>query len=448
MRLSFYGACREVTGSNILLEAAGKKILLDCGFFQGFRLAEERNYAPFSYDPKSISNVVIGHAHLDHIGRLPKLVKEGFCGQIYCTAPTKDLTQLVLEDSQKLMREEAQRNHHSPLYEEIDISKVMKLFKTIEYTKRVEISPGINLTLKNAGHILGSSLTILEADNTKLVYTSDIGNSPSQLLNPPSEIQEADYLICESTYGGRVHEDINKRMEKLSNILSSTIATSGVLMIPTFAIERAQELLHDIEHFCNIEGCEKPTFYLDSPLASKVTSVFKRYPEFMNNKLKVIHKNDDFFGLYRVNITESVEDSKAINSSPNPKVIIAGSGMINGGRIIHHLKQYIENRNNTLLIIGYQANGTLGREILDGEKEIKLFGKKYSVNSQVKAIGSYSAHADMPQLVNWISKIQNLKKLFLVHGESDQMVIFSKELKTKLNLDSVIVQQNEKYELS
>lgn len=425
-----------------------KKILLDCGLFQGFRLAEERNYAPFAYDPKSIDLVIIGHAHLDHVGRLPKLVKDGFKGLIYCTKPTKDLLELVLIDSEKLMSEEARKDNHNPLYSEADVSSTMRLFKTISYDEQVELFPGVFVTLKNAGHILGSALTILEAEKTKLVYTSDIGNIPSTLLAPPAGIESADYLITESTYGGRVHEDVNKRLEKLSNILSTTVVTNGVLMIPSFSIERTQELLHDIEHFCTIEGCENPTFYLDSPLASKVTSVFVKYPKFLSKKLKSIHEKGDFFGLERLNITESVEESKAINTAANPKVIIAGSGMMNGGRIIHHLKQHIENKNNTLLIVGYQANGTLGRKIFDGEKEIKLFGKRFKVNAQVKAIGSYSAHADSIQLVRWISKIKNLKKAFLIHGESEQMVSLSKKLKSELQLDSVMAQQNESYDLN
>ncbi len=448
MRIFFYGACREVTGSNILFHAADKQILLARGLFQGFKMAEERDYAAFSYDPKSINAVIIGHAHLDHVGRLPKLVKDGFTGQIFCTEPTMELTKLVLEDSEKLMQEEANRDNHPPLYGKADIVKTMQLFRTINYGQPVQISQGISVTLKNAGHILGSSLTILEINNIILVYTSDIGNIPSALLDPPAEINRADYLICESTYGGRIHEDVNKRMQKLSQVLSLTIMVNGVLMIPTFAIERTQELLHDIEHFCTVEGCEKPTFYLDSPLASKVTNVFRKYPGFLSGKLKGGHEKGDFFGLERLNICERVDESKAINTSPNPKVIIAGSGMINGGRILHHLRQYIENKNSTLLIIGYQANGTLGRKIFDGEKEIKIFGKKYKVNAQVKAIGSYSAHADLPQLINWVSKISNLKKVFIVHGENKQMLTFSKELKTKLNLDSVIPQQNEHYDLS
>lgn len=448
MRVSFYGACREVTGSNILVEAAGKKILLDCGLFQGYRLAEERNFAPFSYDPRTIDALIIGHAHLDHTGRLPKLVRDGFRGQIFCTEPTKDLVQLVLEDSEKLMRDEAKRDNHSPLYLASDIKNTMQLFKTVGYDQEVLITEDVKFTLKNAGHILGSSLTIIEAEGSKLVYTSDIGNTPSALLDPPAQITDSDYLICESTYGGRIHENVNRRMEKLSEALFSTIATNGVLLIPSFAVERTQELLHDIDHFCFREGCAKPAFFLDSPLASKVTSVFKKYPNFLGKKLNNEHQKGDFFGLERLHISESVEQSKEINTAANPKVIIAGSGMMNGGRILHHLKQYIENKNSAILIIGYQASGTLGRKIFEREREIKIFNKKYEVKAKIMAIGSYSAHADLPQLVNWISKIENLKNVFIIHGESDQMLVFAKELKNKLNLDSIIAQQNEVYDLS
>jgi len=447
MRVTFYGACREVTGSNILVEASGKKILLDCGFFQGFRLAEERNYAPFAYQPSEIDALIVGHAHLDHTGRIPKLVKEGFRGRIYCTGPTKELVGFVLEDSEKLMSEEAQKDDHPPIYSKEDIKRSMELFETIGYGETLEIEDNIKLTLRNAGHILGSALTIIEADGKKLVYTSDIGNTPSDLLDPPEVIESADFLICESTYGGRIHEDRNMRMQKLSETLVSAIATSGVVMIPSFAIERTQELLHDIEHFCVSQKCEKPSFYLDSPLASKVTGVFKKYPQYLSKKLQEAHTDDNFFGLERVKITASVDESKAINSAANPKVIIAGSGMMNGGRILHHMQRYIGNANNTLLIIGYQASGTLGRKIFEGEKEVRIFGENLKVRAKVKAIGSYSAHADLPQLIEWISKIENLKRVFIVHGESEQSLVFSKNLREKLNLEPVIPQQGESYDL-
>jgi len=293
MRISFYGAAREVTGSNILVEATGKQILLDCGIFQGNKFAEERNFAPFAYHPKEIDFVIVGHAHLDHTGRLPKLVKDGFKGRIYATAPTKELTRLVLEDSAKLAREEARRNNHPPLFSENDIDNLMELFESISYDESIEISPQVKLTFKNAGHILGSAITILDSGGKRLVYTSDLGNKPSELLEPPELILNASYVICESTYGGRTHEDPSRREQKLAEIINTTVFQNGVLLIPTFAIERTQELLHDIEHFCTINKCEKPTFYLDSPLAQKVTEVFEKYPEYLSGKIRRVHKDED-----------------------------------------------------------------------------------------------------------------------------------------------------------
>ena len=269
MRVSFYGACREVTGSNILVEAAGKKILLDCGLFQGTRLSEERNFAPFLFGASAIDSVIISHAHLDHTGRLPKLFKEGFRGKIYSTGPTCELTNLVLEDCEKLMREEAERDKHNPLYSKQDIASVMQLFETVGYGERVEITENVWLTFKNAGHILGSAITLIESDGLKLGYSGDLGNNPSILLKSPDYIEDCDFLICESTYGGQVHEDAGKRHQKLAQIISATIAQSGILMIPSFAIEKTQELLHDIEDFCSVQNCQKPTFFLDSPLAFK-----------------------------------------------------------------------------------------------------------------------------------------------------------------------------------
>jgi len=445
MRVSFYGACREVTGSNILVETASKKILLDCGIFQGLKLSEERNFSPFPYNPSEIDFVIIGHAHLDHTGKLPRLVKMGFRGRIYATAPTKELTRLVLEDSAKLAREEARRNSHPPLFTNDDLDKAMELFESVSYNERVEISPQIKLTFKNAGHILGSAITVLESAGEKLVYTSDLGNKPSELLEPPEKILRADYAICESTYGGRTHEDSTRREQKLAEIINATVAQNGVLLIPTFAIERTQELLHDIEHFCSINKCEKPTFFLDSPLAQKVTGVFEKYPEYLSQKIREIHKDSDFFGLDRLKITQTVEDSKAIDFAPNPKVIIAGSGMLNGGRIIFHAQKYLGDLKNTLLIVGYQPVSSLGRRLIEGERKVKILGKTIQVRARIESIRSYSAHADLPQLLDWLGNIKVCRKVFLVHGEADQMLVLSKAIKERLNVETVAPQQGESY---
>lgn len=447
MKLTFHGACREVTGSNFLLEVTGKKILLDCGFFQGTRVAQERNYAPFPFDPKSVDALIICHAHLDHVGRIPKLVRDGFTGRIYSTAPTKELAKLVMEDNAKLMREEAKRDNHAPLYFEQHINEAMELFETLGYEEDIEIVPSCRLTFKNAGHILGSSMAIIKAEDKTIVYTSDLGNVPSELLSPPDKVDHADFVIVESTYGGRIHEDITKRHQKLNEIINTTIAQNGVLMIPAFAIERTQELLHDIEHFCTVGNCAIPTFYLDSPLAEKVTQVFAKYPEYLNVQLAKTHNNQDIFGLERLVITPSVEESQQIEFAPTPKIIIAGSGMMNGGRILYHLQNYISDLKNTVLIVGYQAKGTLGRRLLDGDGEIRIFGKKYNVGARVRAIGSYSAHADAPQIVDWIGNIGGVSKIFLVHGESNQALALSKLIRQKMNVSVLIPQQGEFFEI-
>lgn len=447
MQVCFYGACREVTGSNIFIEAQDTKILFDCGLFQGFKTAEERNFAPFPYLASEINCIIVCHAHLDHVGRLPKLYKEGFRGKIFATAPTRDLAHLVLEDTEKLMREEAERDGGPVLYTREHVEGVMGLFSEVSYDKRVQIAHDLSITLKNAGHILGSATCLLETDGKKLVYTSDLGNTPSVLLKGTEDVSEADYVICESTYGGRVHENVNRRKEKLAEVINWTISQNGVLMIPTFAIERTQELLHDIDDFCSVSGCEKPTFYLDSPLAQKVTQVFGKYPDFLNSTLRNEHKDNDFFGLDRVHITSTVDESKQIENAPNPKVIIAGSGMMNGGRILHHAIAYLPEEKNMLLIVGYQAQGTLGRRLFEGEASVKIFGKAVNVAARVKSIGSYSAHADMPQIIGWISKIKEVKKVFLVHGETDQSTILSTELRKELNVEVLIPQQGESYEL-
>lgn len=444
MRLSFFGAAREVTGSNTLVQIFDKKILIECGLFQGFKMAEERNFQDFPYNPAEIDFVIVCHAHLDHTGRLPKLVKDGFSGKVFCTSPTKELARLVLEDSEKLMREEAEKDDSQALYTIEHIQKLMGQVITLDYDKKFKVSDGINITFKNAGHILGSATLLIESADGKLVYTSDLGNTPSLLLNPPDTWTDADYLICESTYGGRVHEDILARKEKLADIIFSVIAAGSVLMIPTFAIERTQELLHDIDDFCTIKKCDKPKFFLDSPLAEKVTNVYKKYSEYFSEKLKREHPDNDFFGETRFEATSSVEASKAIDKAPNPKVIIAGSGMMNGGRILFHLAKYLPDEKNTLLIVGYQARGTLGRRLLEGADEVKIFRQKIPVRAKIKAIGSYSAHADMPQIISWVSKIKGLKRVFLVHGETDQSLVLAKKM-GELGLSCEIPQQGESY---
>lgn len=447
MILEFLGAAREVTGSCIIITSGKNRILLDCGFFQGSKFAEERNYSPFAFEAMEISTVVLCHAHLDHVGRVPLLYKRGFRGKIISTAPTKELTYLVLEDTLKLMEEEAKRNNHKSLFEAVDIEGSMELFETLDYGERLEIGNDIELTLKNSGHILGSAVALLEIEGKKLVYTSDFGNIPSQLLKPPDVVESADFIICESTYGGRVHEDKSTRFAKLSAVIEQTIKNNGVLMIPTFAIERTQELLHDIEHFCERENCALPTFFLDSPLAQKVTAVFEKYPEYLNANLVNAHKDKDFFGLKRVHITATARQSQSIADSPNPKIIIAGSGMLNGGRILHHLQDYIEDPSSSLLIVGYQAAGTLGRRILDGAKQINVYGRKFEVRAKVMAIGSYSAHADGLQLLEWLKNISGVSEIFLVHGELEQAELFASNLRKNLKVKVYIPQFAEEVQL-
>ena len=337
-----------------------------------------------------------------------------------------------MADNEKLTREEAKRDNHPPLYKKKEIEEVMNLFTTISYNEKIEITQGISLVLKNAGHILGSAIAEIEAEGKKIAYTSDLGNTPSELLDPPEFIEKADFVICESTYGGRVHENRNERQQKLAKILNTIITGKGVLMIPSFAIERTQELLHDIDHFCQIENCQKPSFFLDSPLAEKVTQVFKKYPQYLNKEIQREFKNNNFFGLERVKITSAKEESQAIFEKPNPKVIIAGSGMLNGGLIFTSFSPF---------------KSTLGRRLLNGEKEVKIFGQKVQVRSQIVAIGSYSAHADSPQIINWLKNITGLKNVFIVHGESDQQLNLARQINLELHLPSQIPQQGEKFEL-
>ena len=454
MKLSFHGAAGEVTGSCTLVETAKTKFLIDCGLFQGSYFAHEENYGDWNFSPEEISFVVLTHAHADHCGRLPRLFADGFRGKIYCTPATRDLSELIMLDSAKLIKEEADRKGESPLYGENDVYGALALFWPIDYHQKMKLASDVEVKLYDAGHILGSAIAELSIrqgiKKKKLVFSGDLGNPPAPIVRDTEFIKGADYVVIESTYGGRIHEPAELREQLLKKAIIESIGRGGVLMIPLFALERTQEVLYELNHLSETRQLPKVPIFLDSPLAIDAVNVYKKYfADFDEQSRERMASGDDLFKLPGLTMTRTVEQSKEINKVPPPKVILAGSGMINGGRMIHHLKLYVENPKNQLLIISYQAEGTLGRALRDGAKSIGLEGQKYRVRAKVTAIGAYSSHADQPKLLHWAKEISQPvpQMVFVNHGEEKSSLMLADGLKQKLNLNTTVAEYGKEYEL-
>jgi metallo-beta-lactamase family protein len=443
MNITFLGATKEVTGSNFLLEHDGTKILIDCGLFQSGRFSEQKNYQPFNFNPAEIDLLILTHAHIDHSGRIPVLVKkgQGFQGPIYGTSPTLDFAEILFSDSLRILEKEAHYHDHDPIYNEANVATAVNLFKKVDYDQEVLINQNLSFVLRDAGHILGSAIVeIFYHENNlkrKIVFSGDLGNYPNPILKRTVEINQADYLVIESTYGGHQHEDVESRKKILQGVIEETINRGGVLMIPAFAIERTQELLMEINELVEKKQIPAVPILLDSPLAIKVTDIYKQSHRYFNHEVKkVIKSGDDIFQFPGLQFCLTPEASKRINSLPAPKIIIAGSGMSNGGRIIHHERRYLSDPKNTLLIIGYQAEGTLGRKIIDGAKEVQILGEVVPIKAQIIKIGGYSAHADQVKLIEWVKPMSSsLKKVFLVHGEPESMKILAQKMTEELDLE-------------
>jgi metallo-beta-lactamase family protein len=436
MKLTVCGAARIVTGSNYLIEAAGKKFLVDCGMFQGPKEITRMNYEPFPYNPKEIDFVLLTHAHIDHSGLLPKLLDKGFYGPIYATSATKDLCKIMLADSAEMQMSQTDRENRKrkeqglpprhPLYTRVEAKDTMRLFQTVEYDERYEIAEGIEVRYRDAGHILGSAIIELFVEGKKLVFSGDLGQWDNPIICDPTIIKEADYLFIESTYGDRLHEDVPEREQLLAKYATETYKKGGKLFIPSFAVERTQELLYAIKHLQKTKRFPRETIFLDSPLAIKATNIFVKHGECYDEEARS-RKNP--IEPASTQYTSNVHQSKKINKYRHPCVVIAGSGMCTGGRIRHHLRNGIEDEKNTILFVGYQAEGTLGRYIVEGSPTIKMFGERYNVWADVKSIDGFSAHADQRELLKWAKGFKKKpKRVFVVHGEPKA----SEALKAKL----------------
>jgi len=446
MKLTFHGGVKEVTGANYLLESGDTKILIDCGLAQGGSFSEKNNWKEFPYNPKDITAIFPTHAHVDHTGRLPKLVKEGFRGKVYSTPPTREFANLLLLDSEHVLMDEAERFKLAPLYGIQEVEELMTRWEGIPYHQEIQVGP-MKVTLYNAGHILGSSIVLVEAEGKKIVFSGDLGNSPAPIIGPYEILEDADYCVIESTYGDRIHGELPQGA--IEDVIEDTIKSGGVLMIPAFAMERTQKLLFDINELIENKRVPEIQVYLDSPLAIKVTEVYKKYKDYFNEATKHLLKGDnllfDFPGLKK---SLTSDESKAINDSPMPKVIIAGSGMSNGGRILHHEKRYFPDPNSTILFVGYQARGSLGRKIQEGAKTVKIHGQEVPVRCKAVSIHGYSAHADQGQLLSWLYPMRlSLKKVFVVQGEEESSSVFAQKVINDLAVEAMIPDSGKTYEL-
>ncbi len=447
MRISFYGAAGEVTGSNFLVESGDERILIDCGMFQGTRFAEEQNYETLPYDVREITAMILTHAHLDHCGRIPKLWRDGFRGKIYATPPTRDLAGLVMADAAAIMSFETEEDDREPLYEQTDVEAVLGLFEQVDYRRPTKIGKHFSFEFFDAGHILGSASVLLEAEGKKVVFSGDIGNYPVPMMNRPEVPVAADAVVMESTYGGRYHESPVDRRSKLRTVIKQTLEQKGVLLIPAFALERTQELLYELSGLSDDGLLPHVPVFLDSPMAIAATEVYESSIRYFNHEAQVASKiGNSIFSFPGLKITESVGQSKAINAVEGSKIIIAGSGMMEGGRIQHHAQQYLSDATTALLFVGYQGEGTLGRALYEGRRRVKILRQWVNVKARVVAIGAYSAHADQRGLEEWLGHFQiKPKKVYLVHGEADGATKLAAKIKSQY--DVAIPQSNDEVEL-
>ena len=473
MKITFLGATKIVTGSNFLVEAAGKKFLVDCGLYQGKAELEEQNYREFDYNPAEIDFMLLTHAHIDHSGRIPKLYNDGFKGPIYAHKATCDLCQIMLPDSGHIQEMEAEWKNkkrirkgqptRGPLYTAEDALKCMEIFVPVKYDEIIQVSENIYVRFNDAGHMLGSSTIEIwakeDGKETKAVFSGDLGNNDIPLLSEPTMIDNCDYLVMESTYGSRLHIRNDQKAELFLKIVSETIDNGGTVVIPSFAVGRTQEILyeinkikenrHDEEFLREYRTLMKVPVYVDSPLAISATQVFKENMDLFEDEVKEeMERGNNPLEFPGLKFTQTADESKALNESNEPSIIISASGMCDVGRIKHHLKHNIWNPKSTILFVGYQAPGTLGYEIVNGAKKVTIFGEEFAVNARIEYIEGYSGHADQEWLMNFVYSFYNKPKhIFLVHGEEESQEVLRNKILENTGIGVTIPEYGETYQL-
>lgn len=473
MKITFLGATRTVTGSNFLVEGAGKKFLVDCGMWQGKAETEMENAEAFEFSVNDIDFMLLTHAHIDHSGRIPKLYKEGYRNKIYAHKATCDLCTLMLPDSGHIQEMENEwknrkrirkgEEEKEPLYTAEEAVRCLELFEPVQYDQIIEITPEIHVRFNDAGHMLGSSIIELWVkegeEETKTVFTGDLGNNDIPLLSEPTMIEDTDYLVMESTYGSRLHMRNEEKAKLFLDIVSETLDNKGTVVIPSFAVGRTQEILYEINKLKDIIDDEefrrkyrtlmKSPVYVDSPLAISATEVFRENMDLFDEETQEqINSGDNPLEFPGLQFTRTADESKALNEDTTPSIIISASGMCEVGRIKHHLKHNLWNPKSTILFVGYQAPGTLGYSIVNGAKNVKIFGEEIAVNAKVEYIEGYSGHADQEGLMNFIySFIKKPKHIFLVHGEPESQEILEEKIEQETNIGVTIPEFGETYEL-
>jgi metallo-beta-lactamase family protein len=451
MKITFYGGTGSVTGANFLVEYKDKKFLVDCGLMQGTKTAQGFNREDFPYNPQDIDFLLVTHAHIDHIGRIPKLVKDGFNGKIFSTHPTKEIAEYLLEDELKLIDSESKKEGVLPLFEKKDIEKALSLWSTLDYHEDKNLYDDLSIFLKDSGHILGASIIEIKYGDKKVVFTGDLGNSPSLLLKDTEFVTDADYIIMESVYGDRNHEPKERRRIQLKEAILDTIKNKKTLIIPAFSLERSQMIIYEMNDLFEKENVEPVPVFLDSPLASKITAVYKKYISYFKESVQEeIKRGDDIFSFPRLKFTVLAEESDRISLTPNPKIIIAGSGMSNGGRVIHHEREHVNDSRATILLVGYQSVGTLGRQLEDGAKSVKIHGEEIPVRAKISKINGYSSHKDSNNLVDFVYKAKEsgkLKKVFTVMGEPKSSLFLIQRIKDEVEVDAKLPEYGETVEL-
>ncbi len=468
MKLIPHGAAQEVTGTCHELQFNGpqgpKRVLLDCGLFQGRREEAARKNATFAFKPTDIDAVILSHAHMDHAGRIPLLHKKGYRGAIHCTYATKDLAEVMLKDGGYIQEadEEFFQKHlqgsmikfDGPLYTQEDAAACMKLFKGQNYREWFEPVPGLKIMFIDAGHIIGAAELVMEVTENgqtrRIGFSADLGRSMLPIIRDPTPMEPVEVLICESTYGNRLHEDAGSAHEHLKDVITRTAQRGGKVIIPAFSLERTQEIVYDLHVLWDAKQIPAIPIIIDSPLASRVTDVFMKHPECYDAKMfeQFLAKQHNPFQFSLVKYTESVDESKALNTTPGPMVIMAASGMCEAGRIRHHLKNHISDARNTILCVGYMAENTLGRRVVDPTvHEIKVFDQFYPKKAEIVQIDVYSGHAGMDDLDTYVNAVEGVKKVILVHGEVDQMEPFAARITKSKGIPVLMPKREEEVEL-